>query len=1353
MVKKFVNTFYSGIDKDTVVTKYSNSNMFSCENMRVISNHELSSGALLSVKGNTYKTGLSGGGFAIKGYCNIRDWIIWFVDTDSGARIYKFKDSGADGYDEDDDMILMYSNANLRFLYPIRAIGRYETEEIQKVYFTDTETFFYHLNIAGEDQIDELEVTIGALDLIADVNFATIGYEILSGGNLKAGRIQYAYQLYNVNGSESCFSPASSLINLTSSDDNATTTLNYTGTEPGKNTNKSVKITISTVDPSFDNFIRLRLVAIHYENDLIVPEIRIVGEYNIDELISFSATDSGQSMGSMILEDFRFIQADIIPKTLETKNNYLFLGNILENSFHVTDEEFDSRAFRFNDDDDALRVARLNKIITGEVIRKTNMEADILSIGYENACYCPFNDLVLSNAFYDGVLFPHSTFRYQSDGATIGGEGLNIKYEFVTKQVVIDNQPQRDVGAGEYITKNYNGRLYPYQETKVTGNIENYTDYVTSAEYGGYQRDEIYSFAIVFYDTKGRSCFAKWIGDIRFPNQTDLPFITYDNTAGSEITYANILGIKFSFTQHGINALAALPDVVGWKIVRCERDDANKTIKAAGITSYILNNVRHGDRRLYCCSTVPTVKDNLDLKLNGDRWSSNIAYVGDGSEILETEAADVCRLTSAYAEFSSPEISFYKNISISDSDYIEVVGALSALSTTAVMDINSSGNADRYSALVSDRFRNFKPFVWAWDGIPFYPSTTSKVKDSIIFQQMKDSSEPGHVTTDGRVYSKRTSNLRSNTRNFGLRGTHLFAELDTPFALNSVFAAAGDNRIMYAYYRQDKGVGIYGGTDYSARTGRAYYSASPTFSIPTSTATEYDVYGGDTYIGYMIEYRSLWDSALATNRNKIVVINMYPVESTINLSLRTDDIQKFIPWTANVDVIGEVDGQSDKQMPKYQIQEKIVQGISLFPKGYPQDLGDLYRYNKSYSVIDKSRVFVPEPFDFVETERYDTRIYHSLPKLNGEYIDSWLKYLPNHYIDVESEFGEIERLININARVICLQNTGICVLGINDRSLVKDNNPGSITLGVGGILSRYDYVAFSSGIDRHDAAVGSDETLYYVDAERKRIYMLGEGDVPISAVKGINSQLKKFLYTTIVTGYDPDFAEVFFSIDGETIVYGEFQKAFIGTQSFSPTMYVTGGNNFYTVTNEGEEVPLLANALTTVNWDFPDEDFILVSDGSTGGTVYKHNTGPDGGFYGGIGGTDAYVELIINPEGKQTCMFSTLDFKMEVIDANDNEVSTEDTTYPHHPVFETIKQVVFSNSYQTSTVNVVYGTNIKKIAKGWRMQVPLFTDSKVATRSTRYVDTYLRVKIVFDASTVNRLRLHDVTTYYTPVKV
>ena len=226
----------------------------------------------------------------------------------------------------------------------LRAIGRYENELVQKVYFTDTASFFYHLNVAGETQIDETEVPIEALDIVSDITFSDIECEIISGGNLKAGGIQYSYQLYNAYGAESMFSPSGTMINLTSSDDNNVDTINYSGSKAGEFVNKSVRVVIDISDPAFDTFTRLRLVAIFYEDDVSIPDVRIVGEYNIDDLDEFSATDTGQTINKLTLEEFRFVQKDI-----ETNLSKMILANeVKENDVILIDSDGYTLSYNIN---------------------------------------------------------------------------------------------------------------------------------------------------------------------------------------------------------------------------------------------------------------------------------------------------------------------------------------------------------------------------------------------------------------------------------------------------------------------------------------------------------------------------------------------------------------------------------------------------------------------------------------------------------------------------------------------------------------------------------------------------------------------------------------------------------------------------------------------------------------------------------------------------------------------------------------------------------------------------------------------------------------------------------------------
>ena len=532
----------------------------------------------------------------------------------------------------------------------------------------------------------------------------------------------------------------------------------------------------------------------------------------------------------------------------------------------------------------------------------------------------------------------------------------------------------------------------------------------------------------------------------------------------------------------------------------------------------------------------------------------------------------------------------------------------------------------------------------------------------------------------------------------------------------------------------------------------------PTYTV-TLEETEVDgivVFGGDTYIDYHIDYRSFWDTTRSsendTGRWSIKSILMYPVESKVNLALRTDDIQGYIVWHAHPnEYLGSGGDWIPVNGPKYHLQETLRQGIQMWGVNYPIDFGDLYQYNPTYSAIDKTKVFVPEPFDFKETKEVDTRVWASDIKINGEYTDSWLKFKPNSYIDVDSQYGRLVRLLNIANRLLFFQPDGLGVLSVNERALVQDNNVNKVTLGSSGVLPRFDYLSYTTGILTHNAVVKADTTFFYVDAQRKRIYTHAEGDVPVSAVKGINSLLKSMPFDYVNCGFEPDFNRVYFTIDGMTLVYNEFVGAFTHTIAMLPSHYISLDNGFYTVENKGEERPLLANDFTNV--DYNDlGDPILIADGTTGTTLYKHNINPTGILNGDSTTTESFVELIIHPEGTIKCSFDNIEFTMEVLNNNDEEVFTEETN-TYQPVFDSIKQLVFSNSYMEKTVDIIYNKTIKKIGKTWRVQVPLVPDRKVPTRSTRFVDTYLRLKIIFDNSTANRLRLHDVITYYRPISV
>ena len=81
-------------------------------------------------------------------------------------------------------------------------------------------------------------------------------------------------------------------------------------------------------------------------------------------------------------------------------------------------------------------------------------------------------------------------------------------------------------------------------------------------------------------------------------------------------------------------------------------------------------------------------------------------------------------------------------------------------------------------------------------------------------------------------------------------------------------------------------------------------------------------------------------------------------------------------------------------------------------------------YNTAYSIDTSARLFAAknEDEDSNTLKNIDYRVHNSNLKINGEYIDNWLKYQPANYIDVDSKYGEITHLRNFHNKLFFWQN-------------------------------------------------------------------------------------------------------------------------------------------------------------------------------------------------------------------------------------------------------------------------------------------------------------------------------------------
>ncbi len=422
---------------------------------------------------------------------------------------------------------------------------RFESTEITRVVWTDWYNNLRTCNIQDPQIWATPEELFSYIPL--HLPQKPIIEQIIDGGTLPAGKYQYFYQLYSNQGAKSTYSPVSSLISLFSGDISKYV---VTGSKPGVNSQKSVKIQLTNLDTNYD-IIRIGYIVYQIAD---FPEAFFFDERFIpdDGFISIVHNGNENDIPVDSTEIANLNRPPEIFKTLDVVRNRLFAANAITKYF---DPAFDARAYRFN----SSRISKLynasDTISTPSVLINANSNTisiegnisgpiDYSLIPDNFDVINPFNDEnpdISVNPLSAGNWGANSQYKYKSDGITLGGEGLNISYEFIvdTKLAKLAGLPNTT----PYIRPAMDGvndftqpftDTYTYYLSNNTSLDSMKNPYVESL-FTGYSRGEVYRFGIVFYDIYGYPSYVNWIGDIKFPFAYDSngDFGLTDNNAGN----------------------------------------------------------------------------------------------------------------------------------------------------------------------------------------------------------------------------------------------------------------------------------------------------------------------------------------------------------------------------------------------------------------------------------------------------------------------------------------------------------------------------------------------------------------------------------------------------------------------------------------------------------------------------------------------------------------------------------------------------------------------------------------------------------------------------------------------------
>lgn len=1406
-MKKAIKGYLSGMTQDGAKNKENQNSYFYARDFRVVTDKGKSTGSLENERGHKLsfivpdleEMTLTDGtvipaqeNLQIIGWCTIRDRIVIFTTnetafepTSSYGQIWALEINETNG-----DVInitagneltvadhLIYNQQlNFSSYHRIgRAVGRYETADIQRVYWTDNYNNVRVFNIAIEDS---LNYPLDNVDLQPNASLSQPIIYSIDSGNLSTGcEIQFAYRLLDAGGAETLVSPVSALAPLPNESIYTGEYGEFTGQGSVGTKTKSVTYKIKDLDTDYTT---IEHIAILYT----APDVFTV--YKFDEQLIPSdgeVTVTCSDLDDAIIltnTEFNLLSSGFGKcKDIEVKDNRLIAANIKN---EILDIDFDARAYRFDSTQEALLTDTVNGDITVDgatllISSGTGTGTSWTNILEEHDAINPYNN---EN---DPNWLTNNQYKYQADGTTLGGQGPNISYEFITKEMpgnfrgdITTNPDHVDVDrwtladGDDTIPGQLHGDGSVYTIEK-TNQLKNFASPANHSYFRGYARGETYRWGIVFLGKKGSYSFTKWIGDIRFPDVED-GFPVGDNDGG--FAYLYNLGIRFD-----IDITSIKDQIEGYRFVRVKREESDKTKLGTGLLMLF-------DRQDETYET--TLLHNWEATNDGAPGPSNPFQITNDVEIYGDvdeggfHLADkpgfhdpqfVDSASKRYGYLISPMGQLY-SVPFSAGDHFKTTGYHRAIANKYYLE-PTSPDAD-------------KSYGFYFKTLNFIPYTHDRELFELNSQEIMDVGRyyagntvlSGFTTDSVRNASYCIELGGDNNTPLGLGSPKMiFTLTSTPTinnntgdpATNMDWEGGGDYRaasfagtdstgfmlfkeIQYARYVDEQ----YGGNTYADRSKNQYISTNHfqiiNDSLPDTFST--DVYGGDVFVNYYDDeqIQMYWNQSTAFGQpyktpvnNKLSVAVVFPCESPVNA-----DYREGRTWAANKDIanIGAYESND-------------------------------YIYNFIWSQQNTAeQKFFAQDFLVNIFEESPHQLWASDVKVDGELIDSWRIFRTNNRTEVNGIYGPINRIINYKDRLFFYQDSGVGIASMNERSIITDQSGQQAVLGTGGIFPYYNYLSTITGCYHQFAVVPTETGLYHYDTRLRKMFKTSGGVQPISDIKGMSSFFDNHITSTINKE-----DRTLRTIDGgPTGVHGEadyrynrvlftflkpyFELDLSNPQDFTKGQIIFNGGTYYEVLSDftynfasspsitDYDVLILENyepAYTVSYNEVLDayESFYSYKPGLylqygrrlmsvnpfDQSEAYIHNEGNFCTFYNQPP-TVSRLITYLGSSDNMTKIFNNLEYLSEVYDTNGNDIYTD-----------TLTGFRLQNEYQdTNLIPLVNENNIRRRMRTWRYVVP-----RNSGGSDRIRNPWSELTLDYQNADNKRLVLHELIYDYTPTNM
>lgn len=1273
--------------------------------------------------------------------------VIWKLSIDNVTRV--------------STLTLVYANLlDFTKFYPVAPtaiLGRYESNNLQRLYWTDFYNTIRTLNVS-DPQLFALSPAL--ISVFPGVTMEIPLLDSFGVGTLNAGTYELGYRLKKTAGQISNYSQTSNMVHLLGDENQAFA--NYQGPTTLGSTGRSITWTLTNIDTAWDS---MEFIILYRASKTDLPIIYVSPEQDITTTYTLASVTG---FDTIVLDEYLSLSSGFThAKTVETKDNILFWGNVRAIRQKEISSLFDARAFRAN----------TNAAPGSEDIILKNEGTLTLA----QAIATPkTNDSI--NEYYDSAGDYSTNGCYFKPGTSVlGGSGANISYEFGTDNILLCDLAVTQIGAGDWwlqgtqipglaykssgisvdanpidlITSSPNDsddQIYPLAGVGTSKNPY-YTSVAT-----GFQPEEIYRCAIQLFDLQGGYYFTEWIGDIKFPSANDT-----NSNPGEQATLAGVTNFRNSFLYNGqiwgqslyikfnVDVSAISQYISGYQIVRVERTTGNKTILGSGMLTNVFDN---GD---------PTIDQAC---LGGGLWRENQDFPIFGSvppylqlppydpypnqESLETLGQDI----TFNVEAVSSRLLTYDCFDFQLSGYSYQTGDkvfIRSKVNSPNYDNAQAGAADgRYRMLNpgsdTDSFINnpqtlgvaaqYKiPGVY---GTKYQTGYDSEAQPYNMLFYVEGTTYDYTLSANNKLMSKgqgcnsgseilqadngvqnylnamrnygpnSLSNLDGSPKISGLGADTILLSFDTAEKIESNglhFNCGSRNKLMALYYRPN--LNQYGGPTYANRTANEYIACGSFIPLNrdnqiliNNKVLTHKVYGGDVFLNY-------WD------HQKVI-----KPSSSVATDYRR--YNQGAPAATNGNTLG-----------LYSTQEHLVSSTYYFPctnsnnqavrfspyhldrdwSGNTYDKPDTFLYQSYHSNQKNVVKFIPKPFNFVIGDQWRNRIYYSNVKFDNEIQDSWSVYPINQFYDVEGNYGGITSLIALNQTLYFIQDKGVGMLSVNPQSITTDGTNAPIQLGVAEGIKKHYYSAIDSGSKHQWSVIRSSNTITFVDIRQKKIFLFNGKELkPISDIKGQRGFLNKRLHNNLINYDNPIIGK------GLLTTYDYQNNEFLYTfKNNTDPVNTTNDENLTLSYSELQDSFVTMYSFLPNIYISNNRYLLSVNNDLNKKQVWLHNFGVYGSFYGTL--YPSTLKLLVNDNPLYTKVFDNMIIMSEAIDDNvewndDLNIYPGSATNPTFPDDVNNKDSTFNsirlyNQYQnTDFVTLTPGTNIRKMEQGFNLQLP-----------------------------------------------